>query len=128
MRTNSSTPELFFGKEYRAGDIPNPGGGSIENTPHGTLHDWCGDPLQPNREDMGNLYSSGRDPIFYAHHSNVDRMWSIWKTLGRRNIDICDPDWLNASFLLYDENAELVQITVLINNDKTHNTVFWIHN
>jgi polyphenol oxidase len=112
MRTNSSTPEMFFGKAYKAGDKPNPGGGSIENTPHNTVHDWVGDPLQPNHEDMGNLYSAGRDPIFYAHHSNIDRMWNIWKTLGRRNIDICDSDWLNASFNLYDENAELVQITV----------------
>lgn len=112
MRTNSSTPEMFFGKAYKAGDKPNPGGGSIENTPHNTVHDWVGDPLQPNHEDMGNLYSAGRDPLFYAHHSNIDRMWSIWKTLGRRNIDICDSDWLNASFNLYDENAELVQITV----------------
>lgn len=124
MRTNSSTPELFFGKAYKAGDPPLPGQGSIEGTPHNTVHDWVGDPLQPNHEDMGNLYSAGRDPLFYAHHSNVDRMWNIWRTLGRRNIDICDPDWLNASFHLYDENAELVQITVRISNKKWNYNIF----
>ncbi|KAJ3698925.1 hypothetical protein LUZ61_002630 [Rhynchospora tenuis] len=112
MRTNSSTPELFFGKPYRAGGPVEPGAGSIEGIPHNSVHDWVGDPEQPNKEDMGSLYSAGRDPLFYAHHSNVDRMWNIWKTLGRRNVDICDTDYLDASFLLYDENAELVQITV----------------
>ncbi|GFZ06234.1 hypothetical protein Acr_18g0004040 [Actinidia rufa] len=67
---------------------------------------------QPNLENMGNFYSAARDPIFYAHHSNVDRMWSVWKTLGGRRKDFTDPDWLNAGFLFYNENAELVRVNV----------------
>lgn len=112
MVSNSKTSRLFFGSAYRRGDEPNPGSGAIENIPHGPVHVWTGDSTQPNMEDMGNFYSAGRDPIFYAHHSNIDRMWSLWKSLGGRREDIKDPDFLDASFLFYDENAQMVRVKV----------------
>ncbi|KAL7213123.1 hypothetical protein ACSBR2_015769 [Camellia fascicularis] len=108
--SSSKTAKLFLGSAYRAGDDPDPGAGALENIPHGPVHIWCGDRTQPNIEDMGNLYSSGRDPIFFAHHGNVDRMWTIWKSLGRR--DFSDPDWLDSGFLFYDENAQPVRVKV----------------
>ncbi|KAK6932519.1 Polyphenol oxidase, C-terminal [Dillenia turbinata] len=110
--SNGKTAKLFMGSPYRAGDEPDPGAGSLENAPHGPVHVWCGDRTQPNLEDMGNFYSAGRDPLFYAHHSNVDRMWSIWKTLGGKRQDFTDPDWLNSGFLFYDENGQLVSVKV----------------
>ncbi|KAJ7946948.1 Polyphenol oxidase [Quillaja saponaria] len=110
--SNAKTARLFHGSAYRAGDEPDPGGGSLENIPHGPVHVWCGDNTQPNLEDMGNFYSAGRDPIFYSHHSNIDRLWTIWKTLGGRRTDFTDPDWLNSGFLFYDENANLVRVQV----------------
>ncbi|KAK4361085.1 hypothetical protein RND71_020037 [Anisodus tanguticus] len=105
------TPATFMGDPYRAGGEPG-GGGSLENIPHGPVHIWTGDRTQPNFENMGNFYSAARDPIFYAHHSNIDRLWSVWKTLGGRRQDFTDPDFLNASFLFYDENAQMVRIRV----------------
>nr|AEQ30073.1 polyphenol oxidase [Litchi chinensis] len=112
MVSNSKTPRLFLGNTYRAGDEPDPGAGALENLPHGPIHLWCGDTKQPNFENMGNFYSAARDPIFYAHHSNVDRMWTVWKTLGGKRTNFTDPDWLNAGFLFYDENANLVRVKV----------------
>ncbi|KAF2325747.1 hypothetical protein GH714_034968 [Hevea brasiliensis] len=112
MVSNGKTAKLFLGSSYRAGDEPNPGAGSIENMPHGPVHIWTGDNTQPHLEDMGNFYSAGRDPIFFAHHSNVDRMWTIWKTLGGKRTEFTDPDWLDATFLFYDENANLVRVKV----------------
>ncbi|RLN21697.1 hypothetical protein C2845_PM07G26680 [Panicum miliaceum] len=113
MVSLSPTPSLFFGSAYRAGDEPNQGPGPVENIPHGPVHIWCGDPNQPGREDMGNFYSSGNDPLFYAHHANIDRMWSVWKGLdARRHTDLTDLDWLGASFLFYDETPKLVRIRV----------------
>ncbi|KAI7999995.1 hypothetical protein LOK49_LG09G00649 [Camellia lanceoleosa] len=112
MVSSSKSARLFLGSPYRAGDEPDPGAGSLENIPHGPVHIWCGDRTQPNLEDMGNFYSAGRDPIFYGHHANVDRMWSIWKTLGGKRQDFTDPDWLNAGFVFYDENAQLVRVKV----------------
>ncbi|XP_020591295.1 polyphenol oxidase, chloroplastic-like [Phalaenopsis equestris] len=112
MISNGKTAQLFLGAPYRAGDEPNPGSGSIELTPHGPVHIWTGNPANPNNEDMGNFYSAARDPIFYAHHGNIDRLWSVWKTLGGNRKDFKDPDWLDASFLFYDENAQLVKVKV----------------
>jgi polyphenol oxidase len=110
--SSGKTPQLFLGSSYRAGEDPDPGAGSLENIPHGPIHIWCGDPSQPNLEDMGNFYSAGFDPIFFGHHSNVDRMWSVWKSLGGKRQDFTDPDWLNASFVFYDENANLTKVYV----------------
>ncbi|KAL0443686.1 UNVERIFIED_CONTAM: Polyphenol oxidase, chloroplastic [Sesamum latifolium] len=88
------------------------GGGSSERG----SHIWVGDPRQPTREDLGNFYSAGRDPLFYCHHANVDRMWSLWQYFLPSNKvpdkRITDPDFLNAAFLFYDENAQLVRVTV----------------
>ncbi|XP_057949157.1 polyphenol oxidase, chloroplastic-like [Malania oleifera] len=112
MVSNGKNASLFLGNPYRAGDEPDPGAGSIENFPHGPVHVWCGDRTQPNLEDMGNFYSAGRDPIFYAHHANVDRMWTVWKGLGGKRADFTDSDWLDSGFLFYDENAQLVRVKV----------------
>lgn len=110
--SNAKTPSLFLGNSYRAGEDPDPGGGSVENVPHGPVHLWTGDINQPNDENMGTFYSAARDPIFYSHHSNIDRLWSIWKTLGGKRKDITDSDWLESGFLFYDENKNLVRVKV----------------
>ncbi|KAL9234088.1 hypothetical protein vseg_008997 [Gypsophila vaccaria] len=96
----------------RAGDDPRPGCGSLESVPHNTVHNWVGDPNQPNGEDMGIFYTAARDPIFYAHHGNVDRMWVLWKNLGANRKNFTDPNWLNASFIFYDENAQAVRVSI----------------
>ncbi|GFP98856.1 polyphenol oxidase i chloroplastic [Phtheirospermum japonicum] len=106
----------FMGKPYRAGDKADPGPGSSERGSHTAIHVWVGDPREPALEDLGNFYSAGRDPLFYCHHANVDRMWTLWQYfLPSNNVPdkrITDPDFLNTSFLFYDENADLVRVTV----------------
>nr|GFD02779.1 polyphenol oxidase I, chloroplastic-like [Tanacetum cinerariifolium] len=115
MINNAPDYKSFFGGEYRAGQDPydgkDPTVGSIERGPHTAMHIWVSDPRMPNREDMGNLYSAGYDPLFYAHHANVDRMWNIWKELGGRgHHDPTESDWLDASYVFYDENKQLVRV------------------
>ncbi|XP_010686564.3 polyphenol oxidase, chloroplastic [Beta vulgaris subsp. vulgaris] len=114
MVANAKKPELFLGGPYRAGDPPGSTPGTLEVQPHGTIHNWTGNP-PPNTpfwEDMGNFYSAGRDPIFYSHHANVDRTWSIWKSLSTTNKDFTDTDFLDSHFYFYDENAQPVKIYV----------------
>ncbi|XP_057777200.1 polyphenol oxidase I, chloroplastic-like [Salvia miltiorrhiza] len=105
----------FMGQPYCAGMTP-PGsasGGTVERGSHTSVHRWVGHPDNKYHEDLGNFYSAGRDPAFYSHHSNVDRMWTIWKHLKTKvPKDINKPDYLNASFLFYDENQKLVRVKV----------------
>ncbi|KAK7246547.1 hypothetical protein RIF29_41416 [Crotalaria pallida] len=116
--STSKTPTLFFGGAYRAGDykgFSGAGGGSVEMVLHGGVHEWTGpEPAdkKANGEDMGTFYSAARDPIFYSHHANLDRLWTIWKTLGGKRKDITDSDWLESGFLFYDENKNLVRVKV----------------
>ncbi|MGH7194104.1 MAG: tyrosinase family protein, partial [Candidatus Saccharimonadales bacterium] len=44
------------------------GEGELESTPHNFIHNWVGG-------DMGTG-GSPYDPIFWLHHSNVDRLWA----------------------------------------------------
>lgn len=42
------------------------------NGPHGRVHGRV-------RETMGSILYSSYDPIFFLHHSNVDRIWAQWQ-------------------------------------------------
>ncbi|KAL6874155.1 hypothetical protein ACP4OV_014237 [Aristida adscensionis] len=120
MVTNARLPSLFHGQPYRAGEPAFPGAGTVELCPHNTMHKWTGDISHRNHEDMGSYYSAARDPIFYPHHANTDRLWEAWRDLvagggeppRHRQADFTDPDWLDSSFLFYDEEARLVRVTV----------------
>lgn len=87
---------------------------------HTAVHVWAGRSPPPGKEcsdpgaamghdgklhcanDMGFLGSAARDPLFYSHHSNVDRLWHLWSTkLGGGN-GFDDDEWLDTSFLFYD--------------------------
>ncbi|KMT08954.1 hypothetical protein BVRB_6g136670 [Beta vulgaris subsp. vulgaris] len=109
-------PSVFFGAAYRLGDAadPNAGAGALELSPHNNVHVWTGSSSIRGNQDMGAFWSAGRDSIFYSHHSNVDRMWSIWRNdlPGRSRLDLDDPDYLDASFIFYDENALPVKVYV----------------
>ncbi|KAH7431758.1 hypothetical protein KP509_08G065000 [Ceratopteris richardii] len=104
------TPYRFYGQPYREGDGPQPGYGTVETQPHNSLHGWTGNQVNILAKDMGALYAAARDPIFYIHHANIDRLWEVWMRLGRDDID--DPDYLDSEFVFYDENAELVKVKV----------------
>jgi len=52
--------------------------------------------------DMSDLQYSPRDPIFYAHHSNIDRLYSSWiKIHGKHTFAATDKVYF------YDENRKL---------------------
>ncbi|WRX21270.1 Polyphenol oxidase [Theobroma cacao] len=40
MISNGKTTKVFLGSPYRTGDEPDPGAGSLEDIPHGTIHNW----------------------------------------------------------------------------------------
>ncbi|XP_057754818.1 polyphenol oxidase I, chloroplastic-like [Arachis stenosperma] len=109
----ADTKEVFMGGVYRHGDQAQPAIGSVELAPHNTVHKWVGRADLPSQEDMGTFYTAARDPIFYPHHSNLDRLWGIWTSLdGGRKDYRDDQDWLDSEFFFYDENLNLVRVNI----------------
>lgn len=51
----------------------------LENGPHGTVHMQVG-MVNGVREAMGNIRVSPADPIFWLHHAQIDRLWSLWQS------------------------------------------------
>ena len=87
-------------------------GGTLEAGPHNAIHSWAGTQDDPFA-DMGNLSLAAQDPLFYAHHCNIDRLWAEFL---RRNpvahANPTDPEFLTRSFSFFDENKQLVNIRV----------------
>lgn len=70
--------------------------GNLESNPHNLVHVFVGG-NSPDGQTWGLMSDPGiaaLDPIFYLHHSNIDRLWAIWnQTLGNSNPT--DASWLN---------------------------------
>ncbi len=52
---------------------------AIEGTPHGPVHNYVGGSRGNSAGDMSDFETAGRDPIFFAHHGNLDRLWETWR-------------------------------------------------
>jgi tyrosinase len=81
----------FF--EFGSGPADNHFFGGLENI-HNLIHNFSGGlnpnfgnsslPMDVNNPAAGDMVNAGRtafDPIFWAHHSNVDRLWAEWQKL-----------------------------------------------
>ncbi|MGY3133426.1 hypothetical protein ACVWZM_004108 [Bradyrhizobium sp. USDA 4501] len=78
--------------------------GDIERGVHGNVHcsvgQTCPIPV------MALVGVAANDPIFYAHHANIDRMWSCWQ---HTHPDESPGDWQDQEFSFVDENGALVK-------------------
>jgi tyrosinase len=61
----------------------------LEFNPHDGVHQAIGG-------NMSVVALSSRDPIFFLHHANVDRLWSAWN--GRGNVNSPEPMWRDFAF------------------------------
>jgi polyphenol oxidase len=86
-----------FGGTVASSGIP-------EGAPHGSVHVDVGG-------DMGVFATAARDPIFYAHHSNVDKMWSDWNRGSSAHTNPTDPQFLQLSWNFFDESKVWRSIT-----------------
>ncbi len=62
---------------------------------------------------MSDPFMSGREPIFWPHHANVDRLWKRWLDQGNgRANPTHDRAWMDATFDFVDENGRAVKMAV----------------
>ena len=86
----------------------NHGGGAVgflEQTPHGDVHVAVGG-------WMGRFNTAGLDPLFWLHHANIDRLWTVWQRRDPLHADPADAQWLTGvSFDFHDETGAAVTMT-----------------
>ena len=81
--------------------------GQLESTPHDSVHVSIGG-------WMGQVALAARDPIFWLHHANIDRLWNLWLTQGGGRSDPTSYAlWCNQSFSFF--NAGGVQVSQQVN-------------
>ncbi len=76
--------------------------GELEQTPHNAVHGavggqtgWMNDPDE-----------AARDPIFWLHHAQIDRLWARWSSEGHANPT--EPAWRGQSFEFFDAGGKRV--------------------
>jgi tyrosinase len=85
--------ELSFNSSKTASHNTQPSGATkfstLEGMPHNKVHNYIGGYGPLNYGPYGNMTNnlSPVDPIFFLHHSNMDRLWDVWtrrqKAYGR---------------------------------------------
>lgn len=85
--------------------------GSLERGPHGSVHIWAGTDTETG-VDMGNLDTAARDPLFYTHHTNIDRLWTVWQRAKSSHRNPTAQKWLSHRWTFFDEDRRLTSISV----------------
>jgi polyphenol oxidase len=86
--------------------------GRLEAGPHGFVHLWTTDPKnRAGLANMGMLGSAAFDPVFFAHHANIDRLWDKWVNMNG-HANPANDRWLNEPFYFYDEAETWVGILI----------------
>jgi tyrosinase len=112
MRFTNFTSPTGSAMSFGGQSIPSPSHfdgppGQLESQPHNVIHvlvggrtGWMSDP---------NL--AARDPIFWFHHANVDRLWNVWRSRGGGRTNPTDATWNDTVFVFFDENGQRIEMT-----------------
>lgn len=92
----------FGGSIVRQWSHGGPQGGPLENGPHGSVHVAVAGGAVPA---MGRFETAGRDPIFWLHHANIDRLWEVWRTTTGQGLDESDTGFLDFGFHFLDADG-----------------------
>lgn len=60
---------------------------------------------------MSDPNLAARDPIFWLHHANIDRLWKHWLVQGDGRANPTDDAWATEAFTFFDENGTEVSLT-----------------
>jgi len=82
----------------------------LELRPHNGIHAAIGTP-----EGMGGTPLAARDPIFWMHHTAVDRLWESWRQPRADGTSARDPvepaSWRARSFAFADAQGNRIEMT-----------------
>lgn len=72
----------------------------LDSVLHGNVHVLTG-----NGQNMGDVPWAAKDPIFWLHHCNIDRLWASWNANGGKNPDA---PWGGSVFTFADAKGNKV--------------------
>ncbi|MDQ3206811.1 MAG: tyrosinase family protein [Pseudomonadota bacterium] len=75
---------------------------AVDSSIHGRIHVLVG-----TSSNMGSVPFAGRDPLFWVHHSNIDRIWASWNRNG--GVNPTEPSWASNEFVFADSKGNRVQ-------------------
>ena len=104
IMNNYNTFPLFFGSLTSSAALW-PG-------PHGYVHLFVGNlAVGPAKTDMGVLETASRDPLFWAHHANIDRLWDVW--VARYGTPAYPSNFLSQNWTFWNQGSpsHLIRIT-----------------
>lgn len=101
---------------------------NMNAAPHGAMHDYIGagndvtGSLKFNNSITGTVTNTGLmgwvptaafDPVFWLHHSNIDRLWQQWTNSPNGKAvmleQLKDAPW---EYVFFDENGKKVEYTI----------------
>ncbi|TPG56053.1 tyrosinase family protein [Sphingomonas glacialis] len=89
----------------------SPFNSALEGTPHGAVHCAVGVANCPTGY-MGAVPAAGNDPIFYTHHTNIDRLYECWLRVSPTTRLPTNAAQLATIFNFIDGSGALVQSKV----------------
>jgi hypothetical protein len=105
---NAGSSSLSAGARSAAGAMPStsygPFNNAIQSTPHGSVHCALVTGSCPNGL-MGSVPVSALDPIFYTHHTNIDRLYECWLKVNEPARLPSDAGHLNTQFSFVDADG-----------------------
>lgn len=99
----------FIGTAEFGGDRTAPAqfsesGGELEETPHNVIHDMVG-----RGGLMGDIRKAAQDPIFWLHHANIDRIWTVWSAASGHT-NPAEARWGGQSFAFFDADGHAASL------------------
>jgi hypothetical protein len=76
----------------------------LNGGPHGAVHNTISG-------NMSFVTTAAQDPVFWLHHSNVDRLWEKWLGMCGGRSNPTDGTWRSKSFTFFDENGTAVTLS-----------------
>lgn len=83
--------------------------GSLDGNLHGAVHVYTGD-----EKNMADVPFAARDPIFWLHHCNIDRIWAAWNTKWpKKNPTETDgKSWADTKFVYVDAGGGRAEVAI----------------
>jgi tyrosinase len=97
--------------------------GTLEQIPHNKVHtalggDASGVGSRAITGLMGDVPTAARDPIFWLHHCEIDRLGVVWLKMGGGRAFPTEVAWLDKEFTFYDvdDHGQPKVVTTKVND------------